>query len=316
MDLQLANTESFLQFHDFLEGLDRNLKVSFGALALVRSLPPNSVSKAGNQIIQLPTESEPWGPHTKWLNLESVVSDSQRFIAEIGLMQMFSAFEDFLNGTKAEFDRAEAVLHGRTSTAVKSEVRDIGLRKLCATIGLSLTEIDGALPLFDYFLCVRNCLAHRGGKANQELVNISHCSALLNAIAGWPLRKGATLPQLPQVARGKRIALLARHAIYAGFVCRTIGKVINDHLVGYLGEKGMVLMATHHALFVDEPIIRAKRRDGEAIVNDFLCARYRVRMDGNHEAQKILRGMGRWQATKDNYKRLYGQNVQDPSQMR
>jgi hypothetical protein len=309
MDLQLANTESFLQFHDFLESLDRNLKVSFGALALVKTLPPNSVSKAGNQLIQLPTEDEPWGPHTKWLNLESVVSDSQRFIAEIGLMRMFSAFEDFLNGTKAEFDRAEAILHGRTSTAVKSDVRDIGLRKLCDTIRLSLATIDGALPLFDYFLCTRNCLAHRGGKANQELVKLSHSSELLSAIAGWPVRKGATLPQLPQVALGKRVVLQARHVIYAGFVCRAIGQVINNHLVGYLGDKGMVLMAAHHALLVDDPIVRAHRRDGEAVVNDFLCSRYRVRMDGDHEAQKILRGLGRWQATKDNFKRLYGQDV-------
>jgi hypothetical protein len=61
MDLSIANSEPFVVFHDFLEEFDRNIKVTYGALALTGRMPPNSMSNAGNRLVRLPTEDEPWG---------------------------------------------------------------------------------------------------------------------------------------------------------------------------------------------------------------------------------------------------------------
>jgi hypothetical protein len=150
MDLSIANSEPFVIFHDFLEEFDRNIKVTYGALALAGQMPPNSVSNAGNGLVRLPTEDEPWGTDTKWRSLDTVVRNSKLFVAQIGLMRIFSAFDDFLNGIKAEYDRFEHVaLQKRSVASVASADDDIGLRQLCSFIRMPISSMDAILPIFE-----------------------------------------------------------------------------------------------------------------------------------------------------------------------
>jgi hypothetical protein len=57
-------------------------------------------------------------------------------------------------------------------------------------------------------------------------------------------------------------------------VCRFLAQKINEHLVSHLGAPGMVLMAAHHSLLTNQPVVRVKRRDAEVVVNEYLCGRY------------------------------------------
>ncbi len=253
-----------------------------------------------------PTEDEPWGPDTKWRNLDTVVRNSKLFIAQIGLMRIFSAFEDFLIGIKAEYDRFEHEVFQKSSATSSTGGRDdIGLRQLCRFIKIPISSLDAILPILDYFLVLRNCLAHRSGRANFALVTHSSSIELRVAMENWPVRPGRTLPELPQIVQGKQIPLLARHAIFAGLVCRELAKLINDHLVAHIGAKGIVFMAAHHCSLKEEPLVNAPRKDAEAVVNEILCSRYRVRMKGGHEAMPLLRDLGRWKDCQLRFRQLY-----------
>jgi len=98
---------------------------------------------------------------------------------------------------------------------------------------------------------------------------------------------------------------LARHAIFAGLVCRELAKLINDHLVAHLGVKGIVFMAAHHALLKEEPTVNSPRKDAEAVINEVLSSRYRVRMKGGHEAVPFLKDLGRWKDCALRFRQLY-----------
>ena len=307
MDTSIANSEPFVQFHDFLEEFDRSIKVSYGALALVGKLPPNSMSNAGNGLVRLPTEDEPWGSDTKWRSLDTVVKTSKLFIAQIGLMRIFSAFEDFLNGIRAEYDRFRHVTVWKNSTLfVAGPEDDIGLRQLCTHIKMPISSLQGPLPIFDYFVVLRNCLAHRSGRASHALVTQSSGQGLRDALEKWPVRRGRTLPELPQIGYGKQIPLLARHAIFAGLVCRQLANSINNYLVTILDAKGIVFMAAYHSVLSEEPIVNTARKDTEAVINEILSGRYRVRLNGRHEAMNILKGLDRWTECQLRFSQLYG----------
>ena len=104
MNIDEANTEPFYRFHRFHEEFNRNIKVSYGALELLRKTQPEKNANA-SQLIRLPTGEEPWGTETKWRSISSQASKSQQFLSQMGLVRVMSGFEDFLIGTKAESDR-------------------------------------------------------------------------------------------------------------------------------------------------------------------------------------------------------------------
>jgi hypothetical protein len=307
MDLSLANTEGFFKFHDFLESFDRSMKVTTGALELAGTLAPNPASSPGGHLIRLPVGDEPWGEDLRWRSLDSVVKSSKLFVAQMGLMQVFSAFEDFLMNSKAEHDRFRSMAYGeqsdRSATAL---VDDIGLRRLCHEIDFPLSNLEYVLPLYDYFVAMRNCLAHRSGRASNELVAKGSSKEVQAALEKWPRRNGRPLPKLPEVIYGKTIPLFARHSIFAGVVCRSVAKSINDHQISQFGDRGLVLMAAHHSLLAEDPMILAPRKNAEAIVNELLCGRYRVRMDDNHEIHRILKELDLSSSCRDRYRHLYG----------
>jgi hypothetical protein len=306
MDLSIANSEPFVVFHEFLEQFDRSIKVTHGALALISKMSPNSISNAGNGLVRLPTEDQPWGADTKWRSLDAVVKSSKSFVAQLGLMQIFAAFEDFLTGIRAEYDRFEhATFQKGSIDSVDAQEDDIGLRKLCSHVKIPISSLNAILPIFDYFLLVRNCMAHRSGRANLTLANQSSSQGLLDALDGWQLRPGRKLPEFPQIVQGKQISIQARHTIFAGIVCRALAQPINDHLLAQIGSKGIVFMAAYHSLLLEEPIVKARRKDAEAVVNEVLDGRYRVRMDGPHEALRALKELNRWKECQLRFNRLY-----------
>jgi hypothetical protein len=307
MDISLANTEGFFQFHDFLESFDRSMKVTTGALELAGTLAPNPASSLAGHLIRIPVGDEPWGEDLRWRSLDSVVKSSKLFVAQMGLMQVFSAFENFLINSKAEHDRFRSVVYSEQSDlSTTAPVEDIGLRRLCQEIGFLISKLEYALPLYDYFVAMRNCLAHRSGRASHELVAKSSSKEVQAAFERWPHRNGRPLPKLPDTTYGKTIPLFARHSIFAGLVCRSVAKAINDHQISQFGDRGLVLIAAHHSLLTEYPMILAPKKNAEAVVNDFLCGRYRVRMDHDHEIHRILKELDLLTSCRDRYRCLYG----------
>jgi hypothetical protein len=150
------------------------------------------------------------------------------------------------------------------------------------------------------------CVAHRSGRAGNELVSKSSSEGLQAAFEKWPRRNGRALPELPDVSYGKTIPLFPRHSIFAGLVCRSVAKLVNDHQISQFGERGVVLMAAHHSLLAQDPMILAHQKNAEAVVNDFLCGRYRVRMDKAHETNRILKELSLSVSCREKYRTLYG----------
>jgi hypothetical protein len=117
---------------------------------------------------------------------------------------------------------------------------------------------------------------------------------LKECILAWETDAGKNLPSLPVPRVDDNLPLLPRHAILASDVCRRIAIDANQKLIDFLGPVGMAYMAAHHSMFAKIPIRTGARKTPEAILNTILCNRYRVRLQNDHEAVKILNQAGAW----------------------
>jgi hypothetical protein len=105
MDFSRANSEPFYCLRRRHEELNRNIKVAFGALELLR-VGALSASKLPDKATHLPTGDEPWGKTTRWRNISARnVPHSAKFLSQLGIISVKSTFEDFLVGIEAEHTR-------------------------------------------------------------------------------------------------------------------------------------------------------------------------------------------------------------------
>jgi hypothetical protein len=119
MDISKANTEPFFLLHCFHEGFNRNMRIAVGALGVVAGMKPK---KAAKKVLKLPTLGDPWGDHTLWKDVVKEIPGTKRFLSQVGIVRVFSAFEDFVIGARAEFDRNA---HLRGSQGSKSASQDL-----------------------------------------------------------------------------------------------------------------------------------------------------------------------------------------------
>lgn len=296
MNVSHANTEPFFLFHCFNEEFNRNMRIAVGALGVVTRMK----SKGGKkQVLKLPTLGEPWGNHTLWKNVAREIPGTKRFLSQVGIVRVFSAFEDFLVGAKAEFDR-NAHLRGLEGARIASQ----DLPVFYSELGWDDKAIKPLTPLFDYFVVIRNCIAHQSGRANGTLVELDVSQNLKKCSRSWRSKRNKKLPRLPAVTLGTEIPLLPRHAVLAAEVCYRIALDVNEKLRESLGTEGLVYMAAYHSLLSDDRIPTRGRKLPESLINLVLTERYRIDLDKT-EVIAILKSIGKWAEYRETFEKLF-----------
>jgi hypothetical protein len=298
-----ANTEPFYRFHRFNEEFNRNVRLTVGALGVVSEMGINNA--AALKLLELPTDGEPWGDLTKWKSVTNAVPAAKRFISQIGTVRVISAFEDLLTSSKAEYDRRSESNDGQKAKAAgDEESRNVSLSALYHQLGWDKRGIEPLMPLFDYFVLVRNSIVHRSGRASAALSVAAQKTELATCTKRWHRSTGKRLPSLPTINTGKDVALLPRHAVLASEVCYRIALDVNVRLRAFLAEEGLVYMAAYHCLLSKDPIATNARSSAEAVINVALTGRYRVRLEDRHEAVTFLKSMGEWKACLEAFQQL------------
>jgi hypothetical protein len=296
MDISNANTEPFFLLHRFNEEFNRNMRIAVGALGVVTRMKRKRTAK---KVLKLSTLGEPWGAHTVWKDVVREIPGTKRFLSQIGIVRVFSAFEDFLIGAKSEFDR-NAHLRGLEGSQNASQ----DLPVFYGELGWDDRAMKPLIPLFDYFVVVRNCVAHQSGRTNATLVELAAGQDLKKCLRGWKSKRNKKPPPLPKVALGKEIPLLPRHAVLAAEVCYRIALDINEKLRDSLGSEGLVYMAAYHALLSEDRIQSHGRKFPESLINFVLTNRYRIDLD-KREVIGVLKSIGKWNEYRRTFERLF-----------
>lgn len=306
MNLELANSEPFYRFHRFREEFDRNMRVAFGGLQLLRD-QGKKVNDEPTESVVLPIGDEPWGQFRYGQNVGSLVLQSSRFLSHMGLVRVMSAFEDFLENVKAEHTRYEVVTKtvSRSSRATFEAHDGEHLVPLCKKLGWDVKPLDFLLPIFDYFSIARNCVVHRAGRASEAMVKHANSQSLRDCIAGWPCDGGKSLPALPKVETDREIAFMPRHAVLASIVCHQAAIHLNVRLINVLGERGVVYMAAYHTLLGDDRIPRRNEKSAVRLIDYALGGRYRVSEFTAEQTISLLKEMGRWKQCLSRFQSLY-----------
>ncbi|HSU53779.1 MAG TPA: hypothetical protein VLT36_06950 [Candidatus Dormibacteraeota bacterium] len=305
MNLGNANTEPFYRFHRFHEEFSRNMRIAFGALEALRE-SSRSDPASTQKLVALPTGGEPWGVVTKWRDISGAISDSARFLSQIALVRVVSAFEDFLVNVEAEHERHLRRLDPKYQSAPQREMSETSrMESVCKRLGGDARPLAPLLPIFRYFVGARNCIAHRSGRASEELISITHEPEFQAAVAEYRTRRGAKLPAFPELDLHREIKFLPRHSILASDVFYRAAQHINALLLSNLGADGMVYMAAHHGLLSDDRVSSEAYRSPTHIVNYMLYSRYRVTDGDFNESTAVLKSMNKWDHCRRRYRQLF-----------
>lgn len=294
MDLSNAESEPYVRFRRLRAEFDRNIRVAYGGLQELRTA---SLAEGGGfQSVPVPSGEEPWGKTRNWKNVPDLTARSARFLAQMGLVHVMSAFEEFLGDIKTEHDRF-AIASGNLPEQPDDEDADEQtINRLCGSLGWSPRPIAPIAPLFEYFTIARNCIVHRSGRASRALVRISGDALFLEAAANWTGESGRPLPAFPQIELNREITFLPRHAVLASIVCNRLAHHFDRRLVDYLGEIGAIYMAAFHALLSDDRPQYFKARSADIVVRRALCERYRVKGVHLPEVIAALKGLDKWRS--------------------
>ncbi|WP_263408837.1 hypothetical protein [Terriglobus tenax] len=301
MDVTLANTEPYYQFHRFSEEFNRNVRISVAGLAYVRKQ-----QRTASGPVPLPSDGEPFGKN-QWNSPGKEVPSAKGFVAAMGVARMVTILEDFCVGVQAEHSRWAALQGKPVSQQPQSEddAEGISPKALYKQLGWNTSSIQEVEPLYEYFAKLRNCIVHRSGRANAELNRYAAGARLKSCVENWSGPRKKKLPALPAVVLGEFVSVLPRHAILACEVSRRIAIDSNARLLNYLGDEGVVYMAAHHSLLSKRPIATNARKSAQALLNTILTGRYRVKLAERTEAVHLLSEIDKWKPYLRKFERLY-----------
>lgn len=306
MKIERANTEPYYRLLKFHEATGRHLRLAAGALQLVGKKPRRR--KATRVTTVLPAGGEPWGKFTVWRDIASgsAIQDATKFLGQIGIMRSLSAFEDFLVGVEAEHARALAIARGDESEIDKVIDADEPKPQLSTVfdrLGWNIAPIRFLLPMFEYFVVARNCVAHRGSRASQQLIDQYEKIDFEQCAKRWPLRPKAKFPAFPALKLNAEVSFMPRHAVLASAVCLRIAQYANTKLITKIGVDGLVYMAAHHSLLSTDHVDAPFKSTARA-VNQLLAGRYRAAEVSENETISRLKAMNQWRKCYDRYRRL------------
>ena len=285
MEIDTAITEPLARLIEFHNASNRNMKVSFGALALVSE---QSETARADKLVTLPTGTEPWGRETRWRNLDRGIRDAAIFVAELGIARAAAAFEDYVTGAKAEFDRAGLMETGPKRNGTPA------LHGFDAIVGLDPATTADLRLLTGFFEVARNCVVHRSNRADAHMTRLRADPALAAALTRLPRRLGKWAVSLPPVAEGHTVEWRPRHAILASDVFYRSAVALDRTLVRRVGPGALASMAAHWAFFADPSAPCAAKHSPEIMVRSQLTDRYKVRGASLADIVALLRDAGRW----------------------
>jgi hypothetical protein len=282
-----------IEFHN---RFNRNTKVSFGALESISSAP---VVGHQSRVIELPTGSEPWGRVTRWKNLRAPLKEAASFISELGISRSHSAFEDYLIGATAEFDRARLIVSRQHEDGASP------FQRMSAWLGIARTNLTELEVMAEFFQVARNCVVHRSNRASPKLVELYNSPEIARVIGAWSKRVGRWTVSLPDIKLNHSIEWQPRHAIMSSDVFYRCAALIDQHLISKLGSSGVVDMAVHWTFFSEVHAACPAVLNPETMVRTQLVRRYGVRDVVLREPIDLLRTSGRWELVRAAYSQMF-----------
>ncbi len=92
-------------------------------------------------------------------------------------------------------------------------------------------------------------------------------------------------------------------------VCQRIALHINLRFLEFLGMRGLVYLAAHHALLYENRIHTRARRSPEQLINLLLTERCQVQLADKFEVIRILKELNLWNECQRKYTKLFPNTV-------
>jgi len=292
------NTEAFRRFHDFKDEFDKNIQFSHGLLELMKT-----GSLATDGFVTLPTGSEPWGKQLRFRSYEKYATDTSSFIATMGIVRAFAAFEDFLTVTVADLERTKFLRQDTTETTRSDDT--LPLDRQLGIIKFPISEISSELPIYEFFSLSRNCIVHRNGRATDDLSSCASSAVFLKAYSDWKIGRGKPKPALPDIVPQKHISWSPRHAILCRIVLYKIAEKINGFAITKLNESGLIYLAAYYTLFAKGRVRIKAYKSADKMIRSILADRYRVSFS-QRKIINTLQTAGKWKDCLKEHRKLFG----------
>jgi hypothetical protein len=313
LNLSKALTEPYVRFSEIQTSFERTINITAAALFLLRR---NVNIDSGSQLLGALVDAagQEWSRNTTFRHPTALADTAIAHLSQMGVIYVFSALDDFLTGVDAELSRAQG--ESKMPPSRKHLASDDGsdtpsLDRICSALKCPENKLRPVMPLLRYFQLARNCFAHRAARASEALVAHSKGEDVVNALRIWFARKPEKLSPLPIPTVGELLILSPRQCVLAASVCLRVAGAINDSLVSTLGETGMLMMATHHALLADQHSARLRfQRVPEKAVNSFLSNRYRIIVLSPQDTARRMKKIGIMKEASRRHAEIYARSSQ------
>lgn len=156
--------------------------------------------------------------------------------------------------------------------------------------GWPTKSIDHLLPVYTYFTCLRNCVAHSKALASKALVNASKDAGWKKVETYWP--KGETVPKPYAYQYQDAIKITHREAILASSMLRTLAYDMALRAIEDLGTAGFLHVIASKEIKRNMNLVGGK--ESTSNLHNHLNGVYRLK-DLNHtETREILEHLGLW----------------------
>jgi len=295
MNLDNVNTEPFVGYHLFHEQINITIKIL--SASLNNTMTHANKFDDGRELGRLIAKTDQaWNMPPVWSFSEFSEEQVYGFVSELGVVSAFSALDDFFIGVEAEITRWNSKLRDDQKIIPlkddEYENSDEKVINFYTRFKWELDSIDKFLPVLKYFRLARNCIAHRNSKASPALCEYSQSEELKSSFNNYFSNK--TNSSLPIFETDERVILDPKLAIFSSHLLRSICKEVNQRLICFLGESGILNMATYHGFFKEKTVKTDAYRTPEAILNFILTDRYRVIVNDNKEAIKLAKELKLW----------------------
>jgi hypothetical protein len=303
MNLSRALTEPFVQFIAFHNAFNKNIKLTYGALA-AQNVPPDPNNMPVP--LRITNGQEPWGANMRWEDTNTAIREAVSFISSVGISRASSAFEDYLIRINGELDRSQArgiqgvsmVPPSADSTGAPSGADEDPVIKSLTSIVGRLDGMSQALQndfiLVHFFQKSRNCVVHRSNRASKHLAELASSQELADALKTWPKRQGKWALGVPTITANEPVEWLPRHAIMASAVYYRFAQHLDAIVLRKIGAKGLTCMAAHWCLLADTPIDCNAKLDAQTMVRTVVVQRYRAKATTIPEIVEHMRSGGIW----------------------
>lgn len=318
IDISNAQLDPYRGFHYFHEEVNIYIKVSLSAaLLLVRDTAEPRDSDKLHDLIKLTHPS--WNtPPVRDMSID-IQRRTYASISAFSLVTIFSAFDDFLIGTKAELHRFHAAKK-KSTLRHKTDLKQLleqhvdhgavvdpdddnddseeRLRIFYKKNDWDSSTIEPFLKTIRYFRLCRNCIAHRNGRASRALVEQASDDKLHEQVK--PLLDRAS-SGLKKYVVNQNVLVEPTQAILCSHLLRMIAQDANKRLLGTLGMDGFLQSVAHHTMFGDVVVRSDVCKTPEAVLNFALTDRYRATVANSRECIQEMKRLGLWKKYMDKW---------------